>query len=109
MKEGALLKDMPEPIRVNRSELRQHQSSLLRKAKGDQVLLITAPNRDDEKYIMDRARFDQVLEELRSFIETLEITMDLRLFNQILASADMLDENLRLGKLHSIDEAFADE
>jgi len=44
--------------------------------------------------------------ELRAAIETLEIASDQKLFQQILGSAPNLDENLRLRKLHSFEEAF---
>ena len=44
-----------------------------------------------------------------SCVETQEITKDRRLFNQILIAADTLKEDLRLGKLHSLEDAFAEE
>jgi hypothetical protein len=34
--------------------------------------------------------------------------MDRRLFNQILAAEDALEEDLRSGKLHSVEDAFAE-
>jgi hypothetical protein len=46
---------------------------------------------------------------LESLAETLEIALDRKLFNQILAAADTLEEDLRLGKLHSLEDAFAED
>lgn len=44
-----------------------------------------------------------------SLRETLEIAMDRKLFQQILAAADTLEQDLRAGKLHSLEEAFEEE
>ena len=96
-------------IEVNRSELRQNQSALLRRVRGSRVLLIKANDKTEEKVVLDKKYFDQIRQQLEAVIETLEITMDRKLFNQILAAADTLDEDLRLGKLHSLDDAFAEE
>jgi len=96
-------------IEVNRSELRQNQSALLRRVRGNRVLLIKANDETEEKVVLDKKYFDQIRQQLEAVVETLEITMDRKLFNQILAAADTLDEDLRLGKLHSLDDAFAEE
>ena len=98
-----------EMIEVNRSELRQNQSALLKRARGQKVLLIRANDAEDEKVVLDRRYFEQLRKRLASVVETLEIVMDRKLFAQILASADTLDEDLRLGKLHSLEDAFAEE
>ena len=45
----------------------------------------------------------------RKPFETWEIDTDQTLFNQILATADSLEEDLRLGKLHSLEDAFAED
>lgn len=99
----------PEPILVKRSDLRQHQSALLRKAKGHKVLLVTAPGQGDEKYILDKEYFDEFIRRFEAVVETLEITMDRKLFDQILAAADTLEEDLRLGNLRSFEEAFKED
>ncbi len=101
----------PEKITVKRSELRQNQSRLLGKAKGRTVLVIDGPAEGDEnkKYVLDKAYFDDILKRYSSLLETLEITVDRRLFNQIMAVADSLEEDLRQGRLHSFEEAFGEE
>jgi PHD/YefM family antitoxin component YafN of YafNO toxin-antitoxin module len=96
-------------IEVNRSELRQNQSALLKRARGKKVLLIKANDAEDEKVVLDRRYFEQLRKKLASVVETLEIVMDRKLFAQILASADTLEEDLRLGKLHSLEDAFAED
>ncbi|MGH9661890.1 MAG: hypothetical protein ACRD96_25300 [Bryobacteraceae bacterium] len=96
-------------IEVNRSELRQNQSALLRRARGKKVLLIKAKDETEEKVVLDRQYFDEIRRELAAVVETLEIVMDRNLFNRILAAADTLEEDLRLGKLHSLENAFAED
>ena len=73
------------------------------------MLLIKANDETEEKVVLDKKYFDQIRQQLEALVETLEIAMDQKLFNQILAAADTLDEDLRLGKLHSLDDAFAEE
>jgi hypothetical protein len=98
-----------EMIEVNRTELRQNQSKLLRRARGTKVLLIKANDESEEKVVLDKQYFDQMRQKLEAVVETLEIAMDRKLFDQILAAADTLDEDLRLGKLHSLEDAFAED
>ncbi len=96
-------------LEVNRSDLRQHQSRWLKKARGQHVLLIKSNDPEEEKVVLDRQYFDEIRKKLESLVETLEIAMDRKMFNQILAAADTLEEDLRLGKLHSLEDAFAEE
>ena len=98
-----------ELLEVNRTDLRQNQSRWLKKARGKRVLLIKSSDKEDEKVVLDRQYFDEIRKNLESAMETLEIAMDRKLFNQILAAADTLDEDLRLGKLHSLEDAFAED
>jgi hypothetical protein len=107
MKTSALTQ--PEMVEVNRTELRQNQSAVLKRAKGRRVLVIAAPGEGDEKLVLDRAYFDDLVSKLRSAVEALSIATDERLFSGILAAAGKLDENMRLGKLHSFEEAFGED
>ena len=59
--------------------------------------------------VLDRQFFEEIGRRLEGLVETLEIAMDRKLFNQILAAADSLEEDLRLGKLHSLEDAFAED
>ena len=95
--------------KVNRSDLRQHQSKWLKKAKGQNVLLVKAHDADDEKVVLDRQYFDEICKKLGSLVETLEVVMDRKLFQQILTAANTLEDDLRAGKLHSLEDAFAED
>ena len=100
----------PEKIAVKRSEMRQNQSRLLKKVKGRTVLVLRGSSGGDEdKYVLDKAYFEDLLKRNSALSETLEITLDRKLFNQILAAADTLEKDLRSGKLHSFEEAFEEE
>lgn len=105
---GSTALTKPEMFKINRTELRQNQSAVLRRARGTKVLLITSNDETEEKVVLDKEYFDQVCKKLEAVIETLEIAMDRKLFNQILQAADTLEEDLRLGKLHSLEDAFAE-
>ena len=96
-------------LEVNRSELRQHQSKWLKKARGRRVLVVKSHDSDEEKVVLDRQYFDEIRRKVDSLVETLEIAMDRKLFNQILAAADTLEEDLRSGRLHSLEDAFAED
>ncbi len=100
---------LPEKVRVNRSELRQSQSKILRQAKGRTIIEVPGWTEEDGKYVVDKRYFDDLLRKLRATVETLEITADPKLFAKILRSAHTIDRDVRTGKLHSFDEAFGDE
>jgi hypothetical protein len=93
---------------VNRSQLRQKQSATLRMARGNQVVVISAPHEGDEKLVLDKKYFEEIVGQLRSVIETLEIINDQRLFKQILGAAEGLEQDTRRGRLHSFEEAFGE-
>jgi len=99
----------PEKKIVNRSELRQKQRATLRMARGNQVVVISANDEEDEKLLLDKKYFDEIVKQLRAVIETLEIIGDQRLFNQILGVSESLEKDTRLGKLHSFEEAFGEK
>jgi len=100
----------PEKIAVKRSELRQNQSRLLKKAKGRTILVLRGPSGGEEdKYVLDKAYFEHLLKRNSALSETLDITLDQKLFNKILAVADTLEKDLRSGKLHSFEEVFEEE
>lgn len=96
----------PNRLTVKRTDLRQRQRSTLAKAKGRTVVVISAPAPEQEKLLVDKRYFDELVERMRSLAETLEITMDRKLFEQILRAAPRLEEKTRAGRLHSFEEAF---
>lgn len=99
----------PNEIRVKRSDLRGNQKQMLSKVKGSTVLVVPGSEQGDEKLVMDRKYFDEVLHKMRAAMETAEIAMDRRLFAQILRAAPTLGADMRQGKLHSVDEAFGED
>ncbi len=99
----------PDRIRVNRSQLRQNQSKLFRQARGRRIIEVTGWDEEEEKYVVDKRYFDNLLKKLRAAVETLEITADPKMFAQLLRAAETIDGNARLGRLHSFTEAFGEE
>jgi len=99
----------PRRVPVKRSDLRQKQRETLDRAKNNTVVVIAATDREEEKLILDKKYFEELVLRLRSLAETLEITMDRNLFARIMQSASALEENTRRGKLHSFEEAFGEE
>jgi hypothetical protein len=89
--------------------LRDHLRATLNKAKGSTVVAIAANDREDEKLLLDKNYFDELLTTFKSMMETLEITSDRKLFGQIVRAGSTLEEDTRLGKLHSFEEAFGEE
>jgi hypothetical protein len=100
---------IPEKVKVNRSQLRQNQSKILRQAKGRTIVEVPGWTEEDGKYVVDKRYFDDLLRKLRATVETLEITADPKLFGQILRAAQTINEEVRGGKLHSFAEAFGEE
>ncbi len=96
----------PETIQVKRSEFRRNQKRLLKKAKGRTVVVVTSRGEGEEKCVLDRRYFEELLKKLAAAIETLEITTDRKLFQQLLRAAETLDDDAQLGRLHSFEEAF---
>lgn len=107
MSASALLK--PATVQTNRSQLRQKQASVLRKARGRTVVVVGARALEDEKYVVDRRYFEELLGKLQDAIETLEIVSDTKFFNQLIRAGQTMDADIRLGKLHSFEEAFGKE
>ena len=96
-------------VQVNRSEFRQDQSKYLSQAHDRTIVEVVGRREEEQKYIVDKRYFDVVQQKLKSLIETLQITMDTKLFSQILRASATVDEDIRLGKLHSFEEAFKEE
>lgn len=108
MKVSALTQ--PETVaRVRRTQLRDNQRKLLKAATGSKIVEIVGGDEEEEKYVVDKRYFDELVATFRATIETLEITKDPKLFAQILRASGTIDEDIRLSKLHSFEEAFGDK
>lgn len=90
-----------EAPHVSRSEFRRYQRAWLKKASESRVVYV-----GNHHVIVDAQYFRGMLKVLEGFEETLEIMQDHRLYNQILRTADALEDGLRAGRLHSLEEAF---
>jgi hypothetical protein len=99
----------PQKIRVNRTDLRDNQSKYLREASGNKILEVSGRAGEEERYIVDKLYLDEVLRKLKAMHETLEILKDQKLFGQIVRASKTIDEDIRLGKLHSFEEAFGED
>src|SRR6266852_3649482 len=87
----------PETVEVNRSQLRQNQSRVFREARGSKVVAVKGRHPEDEKYVVDKKYFDELLRRLRAAIETLELTAYALLFHEIMKDGKTVDEDLRSG------------
>ena len=99
----------PAEERVNRSKLRDEQSAILKRASGHTVIIVGNRGEGDEKYILDKEYFDELRRQLKIAVDTLQITMDVKLFKRLLKTAETLEEDTRLGKLYSVEEVFEDD
>jgi hypothetical protein len=99
----------PHSVRVNRSDLRQKQRETLNQAKQNTVVVISARDREDEKLLVDKKYFDELIRRMHSFAETIEIVANQKLFAQILSAAPTLREYAKRGKLHSFEEVFGSD
>ena len=80
----------PKKIRVNRAKLRQHLRGTLDQVKGRTIVEIAALDEKDEKLLIDKGYFDELIGNLRAVMETLEIATDQKLFDQILRASETL-------------------
>ena len=99
----------PKQVRVNRTDFRQNQRDFLEKAKGRTVVVISAEEQGEEKFVLDKNYFDEIMYRLKASVETLEIAMDESLLRKVLKAAETLDSDIRHGRLHSMDEVFGED
>jgi hypothetical protein len=105
----ALALTNPRTVRVNRTQFRENLRAMLDQAQDCTVIEISAAKNEDERLLLDRKYFDELVRRVNSLVETLEITTDRKLFAQIMRAASTLEEDTRLGKLHSFEEAFEED
>ena len=105
---GTLKTLRPKAKRVNRSQLRQAQSRVLRQAKGATVIEVASRGKGQEKYILDKAYFDELVSDREAALETLAIMMDRKLYPRLLKTLETLEEDVRKGRLASFEEVFGE-
>lgn len=87
----------PKKVRINRADLRQHLRGTLERAKGRTIVEISAHDEKDEKLLVDKIYFEELVQYLRAVMETLEIATDQKLFDRIMRAGETLKEDTRLG------------
>jgi hypothetical protein len=96
----------PHRVSVKQSELAQSDRIALRKAKGRTVVVLTARAGEDEKCVIDKGYFEEMLREMRSLKETLEIMADKQLYQRLMRSSKTLKRDARAGRLHTMEEVL---
>ena len=94
--------------RVSATELRDHFREYLNKAKGGNVILVEN-RRQEPKYIVDKEWFDSLLQDAKSITATVEILADRNLTERLLHLSTTIDEDLRAGRLHTLEEVLGQE
>ncbi len=79
------------------------------KVNARTALFISGPQGGNEKLVIDRAYFDDLLAKLRCVTATLDIVTEYRLFACVLTAASTLDADVRKDKLHSFEAAFGEK
>ena len=92
--ENTMIAKKPKTTKVDRAELRRDQATILKKAAGKNVIVVRGRSEDEEKYIVDKKYFEELLQQLRSAIETLAMTTDVRLFGNLLKAAGTIEDDL---------------
>lgn len=93
--------------KVSATSLRGRLKTHMNQAKGGKVVLIEN-RRQDSKYIVDKEWLDSVMRERESLLATLEILADRELTNRLLRLAGTLDQDVRGGRLHTMEEVFGE-
>jgi hypothetical protein len=77
-------------------------------AKGKNVVLVAARGKGQEKYILDKPYFDELVSARDAAMETLEILMDRKLYSRLLKTAETLEQDVRKGRLASFEQVFGE-
>jgi PHD/YefM family antitoxin component YafN of YafNO toxin-antitoxin module len=92
--------------KVSATSLRGRLKTYMKAAKGGKVVLIEN-RRQESKYLVDKEWLDAVMRERESILATLEVLADRDLTSRLLKLAETLDEDVRAGSLHTMEEVFA--
>jgi len=91
--------------KVSATTLRGGLKRYMKQARGGKVVLIEN-RRQESKYLVDKQWLDTVMRERESTLATLEILADRELTNRSLKLAEAIDEDVRVGRLHTMAEVF---
>ena len=93
--------------KVSATTLRSRLKGYMKQARGGKVVLIEN-RRQESKYLVDKEWLDTVMRERESILGTLEILADRELTNRLLKLAETIDEDVRAGRLHTMEEVFGE-
>src|SRR5260370_14855758 len=88
---------------VSVTTLRGRVKGDMKQAIGCNVVLITN-RRQASKYLVDKDWLDTMMRERESILATLQVLADRELTNRLLKLAETVDEDVRAGRLHSMEE-----
>jgi PHD/YefM family antitoxin component YafN of YafNO toxin-antitoxin module len=91
--------------KVSATSLRGRLKTYMNAAKGGKVVLIEN-RRQESKYLVDKDWLDTLVRERESILATLEVLADRELTNRLLKLAETIDEDVRAGRLHTMEEVF---
>ncbi len=93
--------------KVSATSLRGRLKTYMNAAKGGKVVLIEN-RRQKSKYLVDKEWLDSVMRERESILATLEILADRTLTNRLLKLAETIDDDVRDGRLHTLQEVLGE-
>src|SRR6202035_5655766 len=91
--------------KVSATSLRGRLKTYMNAAKGGKVVLIEN-RRQESKYLVDKDWLDILMRERESILATLEVLADRELTNRLLKLAERIEEDVRAGRLHTMEEVF---
>jgi len=98
------------PVKVKKvsvTTLRGRLKGYMKQARGGNLVLINN-RRQESKYLVDKDWLDTVMRERESILATLQILADRELTARLLKLAETVDEDVRAGRLHTIEEVFGE-
>jgi len=90
---------------VSATRLRDRFRLYTKEAKRKKVILIRN-RRQESKYLVDKEWLDDMIREHKSLLATLEVLADPELTRRLLKLGETIDEDVRAGRLHSMEEVF---
>src|SRR5579863_4438029 len=93
--------------KVSATSLRDRLKKYMKAAKGGKVVLIEN-RRQESKYLVDKEWLDNVMRERESILATLEVLADRELTSRLLRLAETIDEEVSVGRLHTMEEVFGE-
>ncbi len=94
--------------KVSATEFRDHLRDYLRVVKDDRVVLVEN-RRQKAKYVVDKDWLDNLIREQQSILATLEVLADRELTERLLRTAQTVEDDIRAGRLKTMEEVFGEE